>query len=379
VTPGAAGAPGIRILAQRQAVDARTFDELASTECVALGVALDIAWTDDLSGLATAVDDAAAAGEPLVVVPAPRSPDLGELTGLGDAEVLRLDIHVREPDRSPGLAAHLQGRGLWGLVWALRAVHYRRRHAPQVVPYGEAPDQFGELRLPREGSGPFPVITLLHGGFWRSCWQLDLMDALSIDLAERGFATWNLEYRRPDRHGWDATVADVRTGLRHLEELRQRWPLDLARVGLVGHSAGGSLAVQAGAEVASRSGPETELRIGLVVQLAGLVDLVGTHRRDIGNGAVPLALGGTPEQVPDVYASASPLEGVPSGVTQLVVVGTSDSVDLLEMSRRYVRAARAANDDVELLEDDGDLFAVIDPASAIWQRTAKVLSDTLGV
>jgi acetyl esterase/lipase len=118
--------------------------------------------------------------------------------------------------------------------------------------------------------------------------------------------------------------------------------------------------------------------VRLVVQLAGLVDLVGTHRRDIGNGAVVTALGGTPEERPQAYAQASPLERLPVGVPQAVVVGTAESPDLREMSRRYVRAARAAGDDVALVEADGDHFTVIDPASAIWQRTADLLARSLG-
>jgi pimeloyl-ACP methyl ester carboxylesterase len=119
------------------------------------------------------------------------------------------------------------------------------------------------------------------------------------------------------------------------------------------------------------------VRPTLVVQLAGLVDLLETHRRDLGNGAVPAALGGTPEQLPQRYAAASPIERVPIGVPQLVVIGRSDSPDLREMSRRYVRAAAAGGDEVELIEDDGDHFTVIDPGSRIWQRTVEAATAVL--
>lgn len=368
------GASGIRLLAQRQSVDERTLDEMAADESRALGVRLDLRWVDDLGVLRRAVDDASDAGEPLVVLPAPGSADLTDVPADAHPQVVRLDLGVREPDRSPGLVTHIQGRGAWGLVWALRAAHHRRRRVVHTIRYGEGPEQFGELRLPagRDGAA-HPVVTLLHGGFWRSCWQLDLMDALGIDLADRGVATWNLEYRRPDRHGWAATVADVSRGLAHLDELRRRWPLDLGRAAVVGHSAGGSLAVQAAADGVGRN-PKP---VRLVVQLAGLVDLVGTDQRGIGNGAVALALGGTPEQLPGVYTRASPLERLPSGVPQLVVIGRSDSVDLLEMSRRYVRTARVQGDDVTLLEGDGDHFSVINPASGIWEQTATALTDAL--
>ncbi|MGN6302469.1 MAG: alpha/beta hydrolase [Angustibacter sp.] len=365
-------APAIRLLAQRQDVDEETVDELVAGEAAALGVEVRTMWVDDLGCLGVAVQQAIDAAELLLVLTAPGEPDLQTLGRVGEQRVLRLDVAAREPDLTPGLVAHLQGRGVWGVVWALRALHHRRRHVVHHEAYGERRDQVGELRLP-EGDGPFPVVTVLHGGFWRSCWQLDLMDAVSIDLAARGIASWNVEYRRPDRHGWRATVQDVRRSLDHLHELARRRPLDLDRVAVVGHSAGGSMAVQLAGDAAAARVPH----LRLAVQLAGLVDLVGTHRRDIGNGAVVTALGGTPEERPQVYAQASPLERVPVGVPQVVVVGLGESPDLREMSRRYVRAARAAGDDVTLVEDAGDHFTVIDPASVIWQRTAELIAAAL--
>lgn len=91
------------------------------------------------------------------------------------------------------------------------------------------------------------MTVVLHGGFWRSRWQLDLMDALSVDLAQRGVASWNVEYRRPDRYDWVATVADVTAAVAHVRRLADGFPVDPARVALVGHSAGGP-AVQVAAD-----------------------------------------------------------------------------------------------------------------------------------
>ena len=377
------GTRSVRLLAQRQAVDEQTLDEMAAAECQALGVRLDTTWVDDLSGLGEAVRAAALAGDPLVVLVAPGSADLSELAGLADSTepadvpVVRLDLAVREPDLSPLLATHVQGRGAWGLVWALRAAHHRRRYDVHTERYGDHPDQRGELRLPSAATGArHPVVTVLHGGFWRSCWQLDLMDALSIDLAERGLATWNLEYRRPDRHGWAATVADVRNGFRHLDELSGRWPLDVGRVAVVGHSAGGSMAVQVAGDAVGRPA-----RAGVAGRPARRVGRPRGHPRaghrqrcgpvgagrDAGAGAGRLRAG---------LAAGAPAR---SGVPQLVVVGRSDSWDLREMSRRYVRAARAGGDDVELLEAEGDHFSVIEPSSAIWGQTAdRIASRLLG-
>ncbi|TKK91568.1 alpha/beta hydrolase [Herbidospora galbida] len=258
---------------------------------------------------------------------------------------------------SPG-SVHLYGRGLWGLTWAIRHAFHRLRHPAERVAYGPGDEQWGDLRLPpHHDGGPLPVAVLIHGGYWRSIWAADLMDALAVDLAERGYAAWNLEYRRPDRHGWQATVADVAAGLDRLTGLDF---LDLDRVVVFGHSAGGQLALRAAADQA---------RIALAVSLAGVVDLTEGERRRVGTGAVAHALGGPSADLPEVYAAADPMSRLPLGVRQLIVVGADDDLDLLDFNRRYAAGARAAGDDVTYLERPGDHFAVIDPASEIWVST----------
>jgi acetyl esterase/lipase len=69
-----------------------------------------------------------------------------------------------------------------------------------VEAYGPGADRFGELWRPA-GDRPWPVVVLLHGGFWRAQRTLELMRPLAADLAGRGFAAWNLEYRRVGQPG----------------------------------------------------------------------------------------------------------------------------------------------------------------------------------
>src|SRR5690606_40806967 len=61
--------------------------------------------------------------------------------------------------------------------------------------YGTAPGQEGDLNLPHGAAAP-PVVVLLHGGFWRMPYGREQLDAASNALAARGYATWNLGYRR---------------------------------------------------------------------------------------------------------------------------------------------------------------------------------------
>ena len=356
----------IEVLAVRQSVDEDSVDAMLRREAAALGVTVSIRWVQSLDP----ADLDVRSDGPLVLLTHPDEPDLAWLPADIRRPIIRLDLVLREPDPTPGLFRHIQGRGIDGLRWALRVVHHGTRRPAQRVPYGPHPEQFGELRWPdREpvADAAWPAVVLLHGGFWRSRWELDLMDALAIDLADRGFASWNVEYRRPDRHGWATTVADVTAAIEALPGLAAQFPVDGAAVAVAGHSAGGQLAIQVCADLAERGAATPRL----VVSLAGLVQ---THRRDIGNGAVPTALGGTPEDIPEVYAAACPLLRRPTELDQLVVVGRQDGPDLQEMSRRYVRAVGPR---ATLLEEDGDHFSVIDPGYTIWRQTADAIARAL--
>ncbi|MGN9912801.1 alpha/beta hydrolase family protein [Phytohabitans sp. LJ34] len=325
-----------------------------------------------VDGTVAVVDSAAAvrahlaAGVPTVVLPG-RHPEIRALMPHAPAAVW-YDIEVTGPAAVAAGAVHLYGRGVWGLVWAIRHAVLRRRRPATRIAYGPGAERYGELRLPPAAERPCPVAVLLHGGFWRSVWAADLMDALAIDLAARGFASWNLEYRRPDRHGWAATVSDVAAGLAALSDVDGG--LDLGRTVVLGHSAGGQLALR----VAADHG-----RVVLAVPLAGVLDLAGGDGRGIGTGAVTAALGGPRYEVPEIYAAADPLARVPIGVPQLVVIGADDDLDLIDFNRRYVAAARAAGDDVRYIEEPGDHFAVIDPAAPLWHTTAEAIENYVTV
>lgn len=365
--------PVVRAIVGRQAVDPGILEASLSSEAAALGLKFTIEWVPDAETLRAAVRPDAS-GQWTLLVPPVGTPDLTDLPAADAPTTVRVDLGVRRPDRSPQLLVHIQGRGVDGGRWALRAIVNRQQWPVHTVAYGDDPDQYAQLRLPAVAAAATPVAILLHGGFWRSKWELDLMDALGVDLARRGFASWNVEYRRPDRHGWAATVADVAASLTLLPGLATEHGLDLDRVAVIGHSAGGQLAARLAADL--RTG-ET-VRPALVVLLAGVLDLVETQRRDLGDGAMQAALGTDPERGAAQYAASSPLARLPLGTAQLVVIGHADSPDLNEMSRRYAAAARAASDPVTVLEGDGDHFTLIDPASRVWRDTLAEVVRELG-
>ncbi|MFC4009447.1 alpha/beta hydrolase [Nonomuraea purpurea] len=342
------------------AADAALLGEVAEREFAALGVRGAVRHVRDAADLPTVAD-----GVSLVVIPGPqlRAP-LGR-------PVVRVDVERADRvEPGPGVA-HIHGRGIAGVAWGIRHAVHRTRHPARRVPYGPERDQWGELYLPGDVAG-VPVVALVHGGYWRSIWAADLMDALCADLAGRGLAVWNLEYRRPDLHGWAATTADVAAGLEALAGLDA--PLDLGRVAVAGHSAGAQLALRAVADGAP---------VALAVSLAGVLDLVEADRRWLSAGAVSAALGGPAAERDrrvgrrDQYGAASPLLRLPLGVRQLVVQGAADDLDLVDFGRRYARAAVQAGDEVTYLEMAGDHFDVITPGTPIWQATAEAVTAAL--
>jgi acetyl esterase/lipase len=238
--------------------------------------------------------------------------------------------------------------------------------------YGPADGQEGDLYLP--GRAHPPVVCLLHGGFWRMPHGRDQLHAIAEDLARRGYAVWNLGYRRlgAPGGGWPGTFEDVAAGVDHLAHLAARGiDLDLTRVAVAGHSAGGQLALW----VAARG--DAVVPVAMAIGLAPVADLARAHELGLGKGAVTELLAGGPAEVPARYAAASPRQRLPLRVPQVLIHGSDDPAVPVAMSRDYARAAAAAGDDVALLELPGlGHMEFLDPTSdaheALVARCARL-------
>jgi len=238
-----------------------------------------------------------------------------------------------------------------------------------VVRYGDRPEQFAELTRP-DGDDPVPVAVIIHGGFWRAKWDLALGRPLADTLPSRGWAAWNVEYRRVGNGGgYPVTLDDVAAAIDALADVAAAARLDLERVVTIGHSAGGQLAAWA----ATRQDPL--VRVSGVVAQAGVLDLRQAAQDRLGDGACEAFLDGLPATVPDRYVKASPIEQLPLGVPSLCVHGQADDVVPVSQSERFVEAARVAGDDAELALVDGDHFVVIDPSSDAWRAVLNWLAQ----
>ncbi len=219
--------------------------------------------------------------------------------------------------------------------------------------YGSHPSQIGDLHLP-EGPGPHPVVVLAHGGCWWARYRRFLTMGLAADLAARGWAAWNLEYRRlgEDGGGWPGTMLDVAAGVDHLAVLAATHHLDLGTVVGLGHSAGGQLALWAAARhrlAPGAPGAAPAVRLTHVVGLAAMSDLAECARLGTCRGAVVEHFGPPDDPATaDRHAVASPVMLLPTGVPTLLVHGTDDDLVPAALSQRYADRAAAAGDDVTL-------------------------------
>jgi acetyl esterase/lipase len=217
--------------------------------------------------------------------------------------------------------------------------------------------QRAELHLPR-GAGPHPVVVAIHGGSWSTGVSKPVMRALAGELARRGHAVWNVEYRRlggGEGGGWPLTFVDIASAVDHLREVPADLGLDLADVTLFGHSAGGQLALWAASRSrlpAGAPGAQPLVEAAAAISAAGVNDLAQTFREAPG-GAVGRLMGGGPDALPERYATADPIALVPLAIPVLLVHGTDDATVSVRRSRNYAEAARALGGNVDLVEIAG--------------------------
>lgn len=232
--------------------------------------------------------------------------------------------------------------------------------------YGADPSQYGELYLPAgEARG---VAVVIHGGFWKQEYGMGLGRPLAVDLVSRGWAAWNLEYRRVGNGGGaPATCDDVAAGIDALADLG----VDLSTVVTLGHSAGGHLALWAAAR-GRYDEWGARVRVTAAVAQAGVLDLRSAYAEGLGDGAVEAFLGHPPTDADDRF---DPARQVPLDVPVWCVHGAEDDIVPIAQSRGYVSAARAAGAEAALVEVPGDHFVVIDPGSETWDRTVSILDS----
>lgn len=238
----------------------------------------------------------------------------------------------------------------------------------QRIAYGSDPNQFLELRFPaskRETSAP--LVINIHGGFWRAKYDLAHAGHLCAALQASGIATANVEYRRVgnDGGGWPGSFADICSAYQFLLQNTATYGIDPSRFVVMGHSAGGQLALCLAAR---------EPALKAVISLAGVIDLRRAYDLHLSNDAVVEFLHGAPGEVPDSYREADPMQ-LSIKPQQWLIHGQGDDTVPAAFSRDYVAAKRnGLKEDAHLIEIPGaGHMDLIDPRSVAWKQVEQTI------
>ncbi|HMS75055.1 alpha/beta hydrolase [Gordonia sp. (in: high G+C Gram-positive bacteria)] len=249
------------------------------------------------------------------------------------------------------------------------------------VAYGDSPSNFGHI-YHAAGTGAderrMRPIVLIHGGYWSAEFSLTIQSAIARQYAELGALVWSIEYRRVGEPGggWPGTGRDAVAAIKALDDLVPEAldPLvagrvDWSQVAVVGHSAGGQLAVWSTAQLRARTRNTT---ISTVVAQSAALNLEAAARS--GSESV-LALVGRPyEEAPHLYREASPWAQEPFDAHVVAIHAADDTTIPPIVSRRYVDRMTERGQSAELVEvpDEGH-SAFCDPRSRANRETARVL------
>ena len=259
--------------------------------------------------------------------------------------------------------------------------------------YGTNELNFGELRLPK-GPGPHPVVVLIHGGCWKAQLQgldpratsLDLLRPIAASLTDSGFTTWNIEYRRVGNEGggWPGTYHDIGEAIDFLRTISSKHSLDLKRVLVAGHSAGGQLAFWAAARAKlTESNPlykKLPLPLTAVLNLDGPIDMKAAApfaEQFCGFQAIHDFLGGSADQLPDRYAAGSASSFLPLGIRQEIVVGKL-LAGIREQISNYEKDAKSHGDHISVLDlEQAGHFGFLFPRSEHWSAVKERIKSLL--
>lgn len=265
------------------------------------------------------------------------------------------------------------------LLTAQDYMAFAQTEPDQTFTYGNDPQQMTELYLPSVGSS-HPVIIFIHGGCWRAEYGLRPASALCRDLTATGYAVWNIEYRRiGSGGGWITTFSDVASAVDLIREVAPQHDLDLSTVTVMGHSAGGHLALW----VAGRRNllensalyVENPLDVHKVISLAGVSNLTRAVEQGLCGDAPAELMGGAPAELPERYAQASPDALLPLRVPHTHIIGEQDDTISIRHVQEFVADSRQAGDtqvELILLPDVGH-FEIVAVKDGAWQVVKEAL------
>jgi acetyl esterase/lipase len=209
-----------------------------------------------------------------------------------------------------------------------------------------------ELKLdvsrPSSGDGPFPAVMVIHGGAWRAGNKSDVRPIMP-QFVQHGYAAIAPQYRFCPKDTFPAQVHDVKAAVRWVKSNAKKYQIDPERIGAIGFSAGGHLALMLGLTSPSdglegeTSAGAPDSRVKAVVNFFGPTDLAAKDIPQISKPLVKDFLGGTAEEKPEAAAKSSPLTFVSKDdAPVLTFQGTKDPLVPFTQAIKLAEAMNSA-------------------------------------
>lgn len=173
-----------------------------------------------------------------------------------------------------------------------------RLPAGETIRYGDHPEQFIRKWSASSSASPRGDVVFIHGGCWLQQYDISHSEGMLSALSREGFNVYGIEYTRSteEQAGWPQSFSDIRQAVATLKQshLNNAWPNYL-----MGHSAGGHLAVLAA--------PEFAADFTAIIGLAAITDVTAYARGSNScEQATKWFMGGTPESATTLYDKANP-------------------------------------------------------------------------
>jgi len=209
----------------------------------------------------------------------------------------------------------------------------------EILQTNPAMGETGKIHVylpPASGRGPWPFVFAIHGGGWQQGDQTSYA-FIPPKLLPLGVAVVLASYRQAPEFPFPAAYDDLAHGLGWLAQHGGQHGLDTARCMLFGSSAGGHLAMLLATRAMAEGRPRLPLRG--VAACCGIMDLAAQFAWEARNGRTMTRdfLQTTPEETPELYRLASPIEHVHADMPPVWMThGDADTVVPIEQSRRMV-------------------------------------------
>ena len=265
----------------------------------------------------------------------------------------------------------IHGRGLKSIRWAARKSYYTSRNKLLKIKYGLHFDQIGDLAGNMNKNKKLPVVVLIHGGFWRFPYERDMNYRMLDYLVRNDVLVWNIEYRRvtnTDDYHHTQTEEDVIDAVSYIKEMATFFPMDLSKILVVGHSAGGYLALRCGHELAKRGE-----QIAGIVSMAGVVNLKMAHQLNLGNGVVSEYLG---DRVTESYFEKLHTQLKQNKIPLWLIHGVNDETVPIKLSEAFYNEMKAQDAVIKYSKiPEADHMDLTKPHFSFWEDLVAIAKN----